>query len=178
MILYFLGLSVCRYDKQEHFPDSVKVEILKKYRRAEFKYWQLTSKHTASNISVTFAEYIRYVVETSSADLNEHFQPMMDICHPCLVKYNFYGNFRNMSHDVQSLIAKLNTDPKFYRDESLHSNQEQTNLMLAKYYNSLSHRDKIQLVGVWYDDLLFYYTLYPLERDSHKQLLGINLPIF
>ena len=170
-------MHVHRSDRQNKFPDYIKIAILTKYRKAELKYWQLTNSRKPSNISVTFAEFIRYLVDSGTTHLNEHFQPMMDICHPCLIKYNFYGNFRNISHDVRSVIAKLKTNPRFYRDESLHSNQEQTNVLMAKYYRSLSQRDKVQLLGLWYDEILFYYTLYPSERDSHRQLLGIDIPI-
>ena len=168
---------IFRYDRQQSFPDSIKIQILGKYRKAELKYWQLTQNKNPFNISVTFSEFVRYVVENSVLEMNEHFQPMMDICHPCLVKYNFYGNFRNISHDAKQLIARFRTSPRFYRDQSLHSSQEQTSRLMAKYYNTLTHRDKVQLVGVWYDDILFYYTLYPSERDSHRELLGIDIPV-
>lgn len=153
------------------------MSILRKYRKAELKYWSLTQKSKPFNISVTFSEFVRYVVESSIPDMNEHFQPIMDICHPCIVKYDFYVNFRNISHDVKQLIAKFRTDPRFYRDESLHNSREQTSVVMEKYYSTLSHRDKVQLLGAWYDEILFYYTLYPSERDSHRRLLGIDIPI-
>lgn len=166
-----------RFDKQHYFPESIKINILQKYRLKELKYWRFSYKTKPYNISVTFSEFIRYVVESSIPELNEHFQPMIDICHPCLIKYSFYGNFRNISHDVSALIKKFGTNPRFYRDESLHGSQEQTSLLLARYYNSLSHRQKVQLLGTWYDEILFYYTLYPSERGSHKHLLGIDIPV-
>ena len=116
-------------------------------------------------------------MESNSDELNEHFQRMLYICHPCLVRYNFYGNFRNISYDVKALITKFKTNPKFYRDESLHGNEDQTSTLVADYYRQLSHRDKIQLLSAWYDEILFYYTLYPSERDDHKSLLDIDIPI-
>ena len=147
------------------------------YRKAELKYWQLTYKKNPFNISVTFQEFVRFIVENNIPEVNEHFQPILHICHPCLVRYNFYGNFRNISHDVKTLIEKFETNPKFYRDESLHSSQEQTSVLMARYYNQLSHRDRFQLLSAWYDEILFYYTLYPSERVSHKHLLGFDIPI-
>ena len=174
-IFYFY--SCFRYDRQRNFPESIKLEILGKYRKAELKYWQLTYQKKPFNISVTFQEFIRFLVESNSDELNEHFQRMLYICHPCLVRYNFYGNFRNISHDVKALITKLKTNPKFYRDESLHGSEDQTSTLMVDYYRQLSHRDKIQLLSAWYDEILFYYTLYPSERDDHKSLLDIDIPI-
>ena len=125
---------------------------------------------------MTFPEFIRHIIETDINKQNEHFRPSMDICHPCLVKYDFYANFKNISSDVKALIEKFQTNPRYYRDESLHSTQEQTNTKLARYYSQLSFRDKFQLLGTLYDELLFYYSLYPSELDSHRQILDIELP--
>ena len=160
------------------FPEKHKFEILQKYRPDKLLYWQNMAQHKKFNISVTFSEFIRYLVDTDWTDLQEHFQPQIQVCHPCLVKYNFYGNFRNYSSDVAQLIIKFKTDPKFYRNESLHNTLEQTNRYLADYYNMLLHREKLQLLGRWYDELAFYYTLYPSERFSHFKLLGIHEVIF
>ena len=167
-----LPVSYTRWDK---FPDRVKVEILREYRSAEFTYWQQEPRK--NNISVTFPEYIRYIIETDVMSMNEHFRPAFDICNPCLARFNFYGNFRNISSDVAQLIKKFQTEQRFYRDESLHTTQDQTHRKLLHYYKRLTYRDKIRLVGKLYDDLLFYYTLYPSQRHSHNHLLGINLSI-
>ncbi len=129
------------------------------------------------NISVTFPEFCRYITESDSSELNEHFVPSMDICHPCLMNYNFYGNFRNYSQDSAQLIKKFKANPNFYRDESLHTSQDQTNQKLLQYYRQLTIREKVKLLGRLYDELLFYYTLYPSERNAHKLILGIDLAI-
>jgi len=162
----------------DQFPDKFKLEILQKYRADELLYWQKMAQHKEFNISVPFSEFIRYLIDTDWTDLQEHFQPQIQVCHPCLVKYNFYGNFRNYSSDVAQLIRRFQTNPKFYKDKSLHTNSDQTNRHLAHYYNTLLHRDKLQLLGKWYDEFAFYYTLYPSERFAHFKLLGIHEPVF
>lgn len=168
------------YAQLDMFPEYLKVDILAQCRADEFYSWKEAnrkSRLSAPNISVTFSEYVRKYVETDSMYLNEHFRPSIDICHPCLARFNFYGNFRNFSTDVKQLIQKFGTDPRFYRDESLHSSEEQTHRKLEEYFRRLTYRDKLQLLGRLYDDLLFYYTLYPSQRHSHYQLLGIRQPI-
>lgn len=165
------------FEKQDHFPHKVKKEILMRFRLGDFLQWQKISKTHEHNITVSFPEFVRYLIDTPSEDLNEHFRSSMDICHPCIVNYDFYGNFRNYSHDSQALIKKFKADPRFYRDESLHSAGGQTSQLLSYYYNQLTSREKVKLLGVWYDELAFYYTLYPSERFNHDSLLGIDLPI-
>ena len=148
-----------------------------RYRPVELKAWQQAFTVRPYNLSVTFPEFCDYISETYSKDLNEHFVPSMDICHPCLVQYDFYGNFQNFSSDSSQLIKKFNTDPKFYRDESLHRSHDQTRKKLLSYYRRLNHQDSVKLFGRLFDELLFYYTLYPSERDSHQELLGIDTPV-
>ena len=165
------------FKKQDSFPHKVKKEILMRFRLQEFLQWQLLSKTREQNISVSFQEFVLYIIYTPTEDLNEHFQSSMDICHPCVVDYDFYGNFKNYSHDAYALVRKFKTDPRYYRDESLHSTNDQTALWLPHYYKQLTFREKVKLLGVLYDELAFYYTLYPSERFSHTTLLGVDIPI-
>jgi hypothetical protein len=167
------------YTKQETFPNNMKVKILEQYHEAELQYWRRMNQHEngSLNISVSFSDFVRHFVDMDVMKLNEHFQPSMDICHPCIIKYDFYGNFRNISTDVAQLIKKFHTESRFYQDYSLHSSSEQTSQILIRYYSTLSHRERVQLMGKLYDELLFYYTLYPADSHSHYQLLHIKYPI-
>lgn len=165
------------FEKQDSFPHKLKKDILMQFQLREFLKWQHLSKTEKYNISVSFQQFVHYIIYTDVESINEHFQPSMDICHPCIVKYDFYGNFKNYSHDVQALIKKFKTNPRYYRDESLHNNGHETTHLLPHYYNQLSTREKIKLMGVLYDELAFYYTLYPSERFAHMTLLGVEIPI-
>lgn len=167
------------YKKREDFPHNLRIQILGQYHDSELHYWrQVNSKDSSKlNISVTFSDFVRHFIETDIMKLNDHYRPSIDICHPCIARYNFYANFRNFSTDVAQLIKKFQTEPRFYRDQSLHISSEQTSQMLTEYYSRLSHRDRVRLLGKLYDDLLFYYTLYPADRHSHYQLLGIEHPV-
>ncbi len=151
--------------------------LVRRYRPQEIAVWTRVAKQRPYNISVTFPEFCRYMTETNSSNLNDHFAPSMDLCHPCKMNYSFYGNFRNYSSDSNKLVNKFNVNRKFYRDESLHSTHEQTSRKLSKYYRLLSYREKVKLIGRIYDELLFYFTLYPNERNSLKKIMNIDLTI-
>ena len=169
------------FSSQDKFPEFLKFDILNRYRQEDLLEWRRAHKLKVSpppQLSVTFQEFIRSVIEESDPmRLNEHFRPAIDICHPCLARFHFYGNFRNLSSDVKQLIQKFGTEPRFYRDESLHASMNQTHRKLNRYYGLLTTRDKVQLLGRIYDDLLFYYTLYPTQRHSHYDILDIRHPI-
>lgn len=160
------------HKQKNKFEEVTKRRILEEYRYREFQEWQ--ERGEKFNISVTFSEFVQYFIETDVMVMNEHFRPSIDICHPCVTKFDFYGNFRLLSSDVKSLVKKLETESRFYMDTSLHNSSEETSTKLQMYYSTLSHRVKVQLLGKLYDDLLFYYTLYPKDRHSHHQLLGLK----
>ena len=162
------------YKKRNLFPHTIKLLILQRYKLQEYMHWKASPKSTRRDSNITFSDFIRYVIETTSEELNEHFQPSFDICHPCLVHYDFYPNLKTISHDSQALIKKFQTNPRFYKDQNYHIKDSNTSQLLHHYYSQLSPREKVKLLGTMYDDLLFYYALYPSERHSHRPLLGVD----
>ena len=153
--------------------ERVKRIILKKYRKLELLMWE-SSMYRPENISVTFCEYIRYIIETDVSGLNEHFVPSLELCHPCIVQYNFYGNFRMISSDVKQIIEKFEVDPKYYKAISLHDSVNLTARLLPMYYKQLLPSEKDKLVAFLYNELEFYYALYPSEKIVHTKLLAIS----
>ncbi len=145
------------------FPEKIKKRILQQYHPDEFDYWLKSSGFNVFNLSVTFTDYIQYLTDSHWSELNEHFQPQIEVCHPCFVDYDFYGDFRKISDDAQAIIRKLNANSKYYRDESLHKPTKQTWQYAEHYYKQLNEREQLRLFGSWYDELEFYSTLYPSQ---------------
>lgn len=160
-----LGLS-------SKFPNYVKRHILKEYRPVDYLQWLNTGGNY--NISISFPEFVEYVIDTQKEMLNPHFKPMIHTCHPCRVKYDFYGNFKMYKRDVKLVVEKLNMKLEYYPGHSLHTQDHETRVFLEHYYNQLSRRQKIELFHSLKDELLFYYYLYPEERDAHVELLGVH----
>lgn len=153
------------------FPDYIKLTILQKYRQKEFEEW--VESETKGNLTVKFEEFVLYFVSADLTKINPHLKPVIHSCHPCRVRYNFYGNFRTYGQDAQMAMQHLNIDPKFYRNKSLHSSSQQTTGYLGRYYDQLSDSLKFQLYHKLHDELEFYYTLFPSERNSHIAMLRI-----
>lgn len=159
-------------DMSVQFPNYIKLTILQRYRTAEFEKW-MDSK-TKHNLSVTFKEFVLYYVNSDLTKINPHLKPVIHTCHPCRVRYNFYGNFRTYSQDALMAMQRLNIDSKYYRNKSLHSSSQQTSSYLGQYYDQLSDALKVRLYSKLRQELKFYYMLYPRERDSHIAILGVE----
>ncbi len=159
-------------DLSTKFPNYVKRHILRMYRPMDFQLW--LSEGGRHNMSISFPEFVQYVIDTDLELLNPHFKPMIHTCHPCRVRYHFYGNFEIFGRDMTLIIEKLQTKPKYYPNRSLHTAGHETKTYLTGYYNQLTHIQKADLFYKLKSELEFYYHLYPLERDCHSKLLGIH----
>lgn len=159
-------------DLSMKFPNYIKRQILKRYRPMDFKVW--LDEGGRYNISISFPEFVQHVIDTDLEVLNPHFKPMIHTCHPCRVRYHFYGNFNMYGKDVALIIDKLRTKPEYYPNRSLHAPGHETKTYLLVYYNQLSHIQKAELFYKLKDELEFYYHLYPKESDCHTKLLGIH----
>lgn len=156
-------------DFSVRFPNYIKLTILQKYRQKEFEEW--VESEAKQNLTVTFEEFVLYFVNSDLTKINPHLKPSIHTCHPCRLRYNFYGNFRTYSQDAGMAMQRLNIDPRFYRNKSLHSSSQRTSGYLGKYYTQLSDSLKARLYQKLQYELEFYYALFPGERDSHIRLL-------
>lgn len=155
------------------FPLDVQREIIARYHQKNYDAW-ITSQLTQPLI--TFPEYIQYILDMDFLQLNPHFRPMTHICHPCLIRYDFYGNFKTIHSDGFVVAERLGARRTYFRDKPEHIDKTRTKL---KYYYSQLHRDvRMNLLQRWWSELDFYYHLYPEERNSHKDILGINVKIY
>ena len=152
--------------------EMIRRHIIDKYRRGELNRWE--ESNGTFKMQVNFTEYISWIVESENALLNEHFSPVIDNSHPCRIRYDFYGNFKLYDTDMAQIIAKLKCNPDYFRNNSARSPGHRTKDYLERYYTELSRDMKRQLFEDFYQELDFYYHLYPEERSSHVQLLEVE----
>ena len=156
----------------KRFPDYVQQIIFERYRPSQYQKW--ASSGGAYNVSITFTEFIRYVIDTKPQEINPHFKSIIYTCHPCRVRYDFYGNFKMYSQDATMAIEKLGMDPEYYPNKSLHAKGNETKTYVENYYKEVGREYKLKLFRVMRDELEFYYHLYPEESDAHLRLLQVE----
>lgn len=161
------------YKSQKVFEHRLKIEILNAHRPVDYFRWKRTKG--SFNLTVTFSEFVDYVIQLGPDDhVNEHFRLSLAICHPCAVQYSFYPNFRNLSTDIPVMIDRLGLNPEYYQNGNLHAADHQTTHFVRHYYSQLSHVQKMKLFTKLYEELDFYYHLYPQEYNSHIDMLQIS----
>ena len=159
------------------FPNNIMLQIMKKYSRDDYEKW-LAAKATTRYV-VPFSNFVQYVIDTPYEKLNIHFRPMINLCQPCTVKYDFYGAFKQYNNDSKLLIHKLDAEERYRYNKGEHVFP--TLEMIYQYFSQLPQGLKEKLFQYLYHELEFYYHLYPEERNSHKLLLdmdtNVSIPI-
>ena len=87
------------------FQVAVGKEIIKKYRK------QPTQLSLQNGHDVTFPEFVSYVIDEwkqCQTQLDVHWRPIIDLCHPCAMEYDFIGKFETLNQDVDYLLQTLN----------------------------------------------------------------------
>ena len=74
-------------------------EIVRKYRSG--------TKGNPTGDDVQFSEFVQYLVGTrSSAEMNEHWQPLETLCRPCEVGYDFVLHHETLQGDARELLIQ------------------------------------------------------------------------
>lgn len=155
------------------FPNYLKRRIFEQYRPVVYYYWLKSGANYS--ISITFPEFVEYYIESLKDSLNPHIKPFTKICHPCSIPYDFYIQFSNYSRDVRMVITKVGMNMDHFYDRSLYASaNSSTAAVMSDYYQRLSRMQRARLYDVLREELLFYYHLFPAERDSHMRILGME----
>lgn len=131
------------------------------------------------SVNISFSDFIDYwLTQPQELKYDEHFRPIFKICHPCRVRYSFYGNFKHFEQDSELLIHKIGGNSDFLR-EGYYSQGESTEELLPKFYGQLSDEQKWEILELFEVELEFYYHIFPDENGIHKQILKIsdNIPL-
>ncbi len=159
------------------FPNYIKRQIFEQYRPMVYRHW-LEAGGTY-NISITFSEFIEYYVDSFKDHLNPHMKPFTKLCHPCSIPFDFYIHFNKYSSDVAMVIDKVGMNKNHYYDKSLYASpEESTAAVMKSYFLKLTRTQRGKLYDTMRDELLFYYHLFPSERNLHVKLLGVEEELY
>ena len=96
-----------------------------------FLYGQWIEARGMKPIRISFSDFIDYWLD-QRLNLDEHFQNIFDLCQPCHVHYNYYGNFKTFDANAKVLIEPLRQG--YYQEGELTSD------LALQHYKSLSNK--------------------------------------
>lgn len=164
-------------DYEEPHYNWLRMNIYRYKHPQQFRDWHSAKGRKPINIS--FPDFIDYWLYRGGLKFDEHFQTIYSMCDPCQVRYDYYGNFNSFEKDAEVLMRHIGANSKLLR-RGYYSEGRKTSELAPQYYSLLSSQQKALIVNKLALDLSFYYSIFPLERDSHKIVMGIDheVPIF
>ena len=69
--------------------------------------------------------------------------PMSHICNPCVVDYDFYGNFRTLTDDIHQLLSEVGAPQWLYQGRVEHSVSMRDFMDL--YYGEMSMGERVKM---------------------------------
>ena len=84
---------------------SSRKQIIKLYRPQDYK-----PNGTYNDNNVTFAEFIRYF--SNDVPRNQHWRQYEQLCHPCVINYDFIGHLETLEDDAPLLLKMLGIDDR------------------------------------------------------------------
>ena len=150
--------------------EMIKRSIIEESKPQEFSRWM--KSNGSLELAVDFQTYIQWIVKMPNKELNEHFIPMIHLSQPCRLRYNFYGNFKQISAEIKLVMQKFDVPSSYFYDKSYYKPGKGTATLLQKYYSQLDPEVKRALLRDFSTELDFYYHLFPEDRNIHIDLLG------
>ena len=102
---------------------------------------------------------------------------MFDVCKPCKIRYDYYGNFKDFNRDAEILLKHQGGNLTLLGQSYYEGSGKTTRDLAPDYYRQLSDHQKKQILEHLALDLTFYYTIFPEEKDSHKTIMNTNYEV-
>ncbi|KAB0791008.1 hypothetical protein PPYR_02808 [Photinus pyralis] len=136
----------------KYFQARVGRYIVKNYRA------NATRRDLENGDNVTFREFAQYLIREGIRNdvANEHWKPIYELCHPCVINYTFIGKYEQLDEDSDVILKMINAPSVLFP----RSKSGQTSERLKQYLRQLSLKDIEQLYRMYeFDFKLFGYNL-------------------
>ncbi len=127
-----------------------------------------TALHTGAG--VTFREFIQYLLDVRRpVGMDIHWEPISQLCNPCLLRYNFIGKFESLEEEANFLLRSIGaprnlTFPDFKDRNPL---AERTSFKLTqRYFAQLNATERQRAFDFYYMDYLMFSYPKPF-KDLH-----------
>lgn len=130
--------------------------IIKRYRKNAMQEAML------SGDDVKFKEFVEYLIDPATqrdGPLNEHWQTVYQLCHPCHIHYDMVGKYETLEDDANYVLRLVGVGDSL-RFPSYAKSTRTTDTMTAQFFSNISSQQQVQLYNLYkMDFLMFNYSL-------------------
>ncbi|XP_061577548.1 carbohydrate sulfotransferase 8-like [Cololabis saira] len=109
---------------------------------------------------VTFREFVQYLLDVRRpVGMDIHWEPVSQLCSPCLLQYNFIGKFESLEEDanflLQSIGAPANLTFPDFKDRNPHA-ERTSSAITQKYFSQLNATERQKAYDFYYMDYVMF----------------------
>ena len=149
--------------------DEVRYKVLTSYR---IKFNNMIAKGE-EDVYPTFPEFLHFLYDSDPVSMNEHYKPMVELCQPCAVHYNFIGNFGSLRSHADAVLNHLYINSTVFWDKGKHRSNP-TSSYIRRYYSKLQPIDFQRLEERFGYDIDLYSHLFPFSDDGGYNQIKAN----
>ncbi|XP_057711109.1 carbohydrate sulfotransferase 11 isoform X2 [Corythoichthys intestinalis] len=127
--------------------------IVRRYRK------NATAEALANGADVTFKEFAEYLADPATrrdGPLNEHWQTVYQLCHPCHIRYDLVGKYETLEDDANYVLRLAGEALRF---PSYAKSTRTTDAMTAQFFANVSTEQRQRLYQLYkLDFLMFNYS--------------------
>ncbi|KAM9848298.1 carbohydrate sulfotransferase 14 [Aulostomus maculatus] len=147
-----------KFGEIESYQRKYGAEIIKRYRKGYNK------NAVVKGDDVTFAEFVRYLLDEDVERMNEHWMPVYNLCQPCAVSYDFIGSYEYLESDAETVLQRIGAPPHVHFPERQTWYKPVTTETLHYYLCSLPQKLLRELLPKYILD--FSLFMYPLPNTT------------
>ncbi|XP_047245078.1 carbohydrate sulfotransferase 11 isoform X1 [Girardinichthys multiradiatus] len=130
--------------------------IIRRYRK------NATQDALINGADVKFKEFIDYLVDPATqrdGPLNEHWQTVYQLCHPCHIHYDMVGKYETLEEDANYILQLVGVGDSLHFPSYAKSTRT-TDAMTAQFFSNISTQQQVQLYKLYkMDFLMFNYSI-------------------
>ncbi|KAL1022603.1 hypothetical protein UPYG_G00029770 [Umbra pygmaea] len=147
-----------KFGEIKSYQEKYGAEIIRRYRKGH------SNDGAVSGQDVTFAEFVRYLLDEDAEHMNEHWMPIYNLCQPCAVTYDFIGSYEHLESDADYVLQRIGAPPDVHFPERQPWYKPVTTETLHYYLCSLPQKLLKELLPKYILD--FSLFTYPLPNTT------------
>ncbi|KAJ3595815.1 hypothetical protein NHX12_002229 [Muraenolepis orangiensis] len=117
---------------------------------------------------VSFREFVLYLLDVHRpVGMDIHWEPVSQLCHPCLLRYNFLGKFENMEEEANFLLRSVgapgNLSFPHFKDRNPLAERTSSGITRS-YFAQLNLSERQKIYDFYYMDYLMFNYPKPLMQ--------------
>ncbi|XP_020789401.1 carbohydrate sulfotransferase 8-like [Boleophthalmus pectinirostris] len=139
------------------------------FGRAIISKYRVNASRAAlkTGAGVTFQEFVQYLLDIKRpVGMDIHWEPVSQLCSPCLMRYNFIGKFENLQKEANFLLRNINAPKNLTFPDLKDRNplDERTSAKITQqYFAQLNARERQKVYDFYYMDYLMFDYLKPFK---------------